>query len=217
MLPKVTSLQFHHWLIRRRCSPYPLALGCARRPVAVTQLLPPVPPLVKRHRAVSRFRATATQTRTHCCVVTSARCVSSYGCRLSGSVVHVTRNQVRVLACGLGIALTAMTLAGCDYAGRRALTTRPANTEPGSATKVPLPSLALLAPQPEPDCEFPATDAGADERQKLDYERQCYRHAEIIARARLRLLQRSVARTIRAIKQCDGCGLQSASLAALSD
>jgi hypothetical protein len=122
-----------------------------------------------------------------------------------------------VLACGLGIALTAMTLAGCDYAGRRTLTARPANTESGSVTKVPLPSLALLAPQPEPGCEFPATDSDPDERQKLDYERQCYRHAEIIARARLRLLQRSVARTIRAIKQCDGCGLQSASVAALSD
>jgi len=112
-----------------------------------------------------------------------------------------------------------MVLAGCDYAGRRVI--QPANTDrstaSGARTRIPLPTIAQLAPQPEPDCEFPATDSNADERQKLDYERQCYRHAEIIARARLRLLQRSVARTIRAIKQCDGCGLQSASLAVLSD
>ena len=190
-------------------------MRCSRRHVVVTRSFPPVPLQYSDTAAMSRFRATATQTRTHCCVVTLARCVSWYGCRLFGSVVHVTRNQVRVLACGLGIALTAMTLAGCDYAGRRALTAR--HAESGSGTKVPLPSLALLAPQPEPDCGFPATDSSADERQKLDYERQCYRHAEIIARARLRLLQRSVARTIRAIKQSDGCGLQSASLAVLSD
>ena len=65
---------------------------------------------------------------------------------------------------------------------------------------VPVPSEALLKPQPEPDCTFSATDTAADERQKLDYERQCYRHAEMIARARLQLLQESVAKTTAAIK-----------------
>jgi hypothetical protein len=65
---------------------------------------------------------------------------------------------------------------------------------------VPIPSEALLKPQPEPDCTFPATDTAADERQKLDYERQCYRHAEMIARARLQLLQESVAKAVTAVK-----------------
>jgi hypothetical protein len=65
---------------------------------------------------------------------------------------------------------------------------------------VAMPSQALLKPQPEPDCTFPATDTAADERQKLDYERQCYRHAEMIARARLQLLQESVAKTPAAVK-----------------
>jgi len=65
---------------------------------------------------------------------------------------------------------------------------------------VPIPNEALLKPQPEPDCTFPATDTAADERQKLDYERQCYRHAEMIARARLQLLQESVAKTPAAVK-----------------
>lgn len=133
--------------------------------------------------------------------------------------MRLSRKQVRELACGLGIALGAMTLASCDSAWRRAVVAQPAGPDrsaAGSRARVPLPALSLLAAQPEPDCEFPATDQG-DDRQKLDYERQCYRHAEMIARARLRLLQRSVVRTIRAIKQCDGCSLQSASLVALTD
>ena len=35
---------------------------------------------------------------------------------------------------------------------------------------------------------------------KLDYERQCYRHAEMIVRSRLQLLQGSVDETIKAVK-----------------
>jgi hypothetical protein len=46
----------------------------------------------------------------------------------------------------------------------------------------------LLAPQPQPDCDFKTSGSNADDRQKLDYERQCYRHAERLARERLRRL-----------------------------
>jgi len=67
---------------------------------------------------------------------------------------------------------------------------------------VPLPREDLLSPMQEPDCQFPATET-ADERQKLDYERQCYRQAEIIARTRLRLLQDSIENTVKAIKSAD--------------
>src|SRR5262249_56399774 len=109
-----------------------------------------------------------------------------------------------------------MTLAGCDYAGRRTAGFD-RSAVAGSKAKVPLPSLSLLAPQPEPNCEFPATDSSADERQRLDYERQCYRHAEMIARARLRLLQRSVAKTLSATKRGGWCGVQSADLGMLPD
>jgi hypothetical protein len=70
--------------------------------------------------------------------------------------------------------------------------------EPTPATPIPLPAATLLARQPEPGCE--ATDANADERQRLDYERQCYRHAEMIVRARLELLQGSVDKTISAVR-----------------
>ena len=50
----------------------------------------------------------------------------------------------------------------------------------------------LLAPQPEPDCAFKTDDPNATERQQLDYERQCYRHAEMIVRNRLQMLQDAI-------------------------
>ena len=64
-----------------------------------------------------------------------------------------------------------------------------------------LPSPPLLDPQPAPDCEFKTTEPKTDELQKLDYERQCYRHAEMIVRGRLELLQSSVDETIKAVKR----------------
>ena len=67
---------------------------------------------------------------------------------------------------------------------------------------VPLPREDLLNPMQEPDCEFPATET-ADERQRLDYERQCYRQAEIIVRTRLQILQNSIEKTVKAIKSGD--------------
>jgi len=84
--------------------------------------------------------------------------------------------------------------------------------------RIPIPSASLLKQQPEPLCEYrpseksetraldsskggdPAADAAAL-RTKLDYERQCYRHAEMIARQRLHALQASVGTTISAIQR----------------
>jgi hypothetical protein len=65
----------------------------------------------------------------------------------------------------------------------------------------PVLALELLAPPSEPDCAFDKTRADADDRQKLDYERQCYRHAEMIIRARLERLQGDVERMIKAVKR----------------
>jgi hypothetical protein len=70
-----------------------------------------------------------------------------------------------------------------------------------SRTPSPLPATPLLNPQPEPSCELETTESSTDERQKLDYERQCYRHAEMIVRSRLQFLQESVDKTISAIKR----------------
>jgi hypothetical protein len=59
------------------------------------------------------------------------------------------------------------------------------------------PDRALLVPQPAPDCALRGSDlkttVDPDEwaRLRLDFERQCYQHAEKIARDRLRLLQAS--------------------------
>jgi len=58
------------------------------------------------------------------------------------------------------------------------------------------PDAALLAPQPEPDCEFDRPDIRAVDpnewaRLKVEYERQCYQDAEKAARERLSQLQAS--------------------------
>ena len=84
----------------------------------------------------------------------------------------------------LSAILCATTIAGCaNHSGQQAAQ---------SCRSVK----ALLEPQPAPDCEFrgsdPKTvDPGEFARLKLDYERQCYRRAEKLARERLRLLQAS--------------------------
>jgi hypothetical protein len=64
------------------------------------------------------------------------------------------------------------------------------NAEP----KIRRPNLALLTPQPVPDCEFQRSDlktVDPDEwaRLKVGYERQCFQDAEKAARERLALLQ----------------------------
>lgn len=74
--------------------------------------------------------------------------------------------------------------------------------ESASRTSVAVADRALLVSSVEPDCAFKTDDPNADERQKLDYERQCYRHAEIIVRDRLSRLQNSVRTTARVIDHC---------------
>lgn len=76
-------------------------------------------------------------------------------------------------------------------------------TQFASAKGIPLPEKALLEPQPQPDCRFKGADAKTDDRQKLDYQQQCYRQAEMIVHERLRRLQRSVGRTIEAVNRTD--------------
>jgi hypothetical protein len=71
-----------------------------------------------------------------------------------------------------------------------------------SASRIPLPDRALLAPQAEPNCEFKTAAVGSTEevlRTKLDYERQCYRQSEQIVRDRLRQLQEQVGKTVKAV------------------
>jgi hypothetical protein len=64
------------------------------------------------------------------------------------------------------------------------------------SARIPQPDQSLLDPQPPPDCAFKgplSNPATAEEtRMKLDYEQQCYRHSEMIVRARLQQLQSSV-------------------------
>ena len=114
------------------------------------------------------------------------------------------RRDARLSARVLAAAVSAVVLAGCAYSWRDDPVTRPANagisTGYALQTPIPLPSRTLLSPQPEPDCKFTTSDPDPDSLQKLDYERQCYRRAEQIARHRLRLLQGAVDETIKAVK-----------------
>jgi hypothetical protein len=81
---------------------------------------------------------------------------------------------------------------------------------PMSRAPIPMPVRELLVAPEEPDCEL--KDPNADERQKLDYERQCYRHAEMIVRERMRLLQASVRRLAKAVDRCQWAGAQPGEL-----
>ena len=85
-------------------------------------------------------------------------------------------------ACMLTVASFAVILAGCNQHVRgRTVSGTPktySSVSSGSRTRDPLPDKALLGRLPEPDCKFKTSEADTDDRQKLDYERQCYRRAE---------------------------------------
>jgi len=61
---------------------------------------------------------------------------------------------------------------------------------------------ALLEQQPPPQCQLSKAPEGINPNEArvimLDYERQCYRQAEEIVRARLDTLQAAVGNTIKA-------------------
>jgi len=127
--------------------------------------------------------------------------------------MRLNLGQIPKACCVLLVVLCTATLEGCEQF-RQGAVVRSASVSPKNAKAVcrpktvskqeaasrpraasgpvPLPARELLTAPVAPDCEFRASDPNADERQKLDYERQCYRHAEIIARDRLARLQSSV-------------------------
>jgi hypothetical protein len=93
----------------------------------------------------------------------------------------------------LSAILCATIIAGCArHPDKQVAAIAPAQPEAAACRSVD----ALLEPQPAPDCEFRGPDLKTVDpdqfaRLKLDYERQCYRRAEKMARDRLRLLQAS--------------------------
>jgi hypothetical protein len=79
-------------------------------------------------------------------------------------------------------------------------------------TTTPRPDRALLVPPSEFACEFKG--AGHSEpadlalRRKLEYERQCYRHAEMILRDRVVRLQASLGETVAALDRGDQAAVE---------
>ncbi len=71
-----------------------------------------------------------------------------------------------------------------------------------------MPDTALLKLLPSPKCEArPTSGTGgsteADKLRRRDYEAQCYRHAEMIARAKLGKLQESLRQAAAKAKKRD--------------
>jgi hypothetical protein len=114
----------------------------------------------------------------------------------------VRRRRGRTLAWvrNIGIAACALALLGCtprdEPLMRSATAGEPRMVRP--APSIPPSVRALLEPLPAPTCALPANETNVDERQKLDYERQCFRQAEIIVRDKLSRLQSAVAKFDRA-------------------
>jgi hypothetical protein len=123
--------------------------------------------------------------------------------------VHIVARVFMVVTCAVGLDGCACTTGGSmmsQTANSKKVTESKRFTESKSRTPIPLPAAPLLSPQPEPSCEFETTESNADERQKVEYERQCYRHAEMIVRSRLQLLQDSVDKTINAVQRGERSG-----------
>jgi hypothetical protein len=137
----------------------------------------------------------ATAGQTHCAAgflqspMTPSRASSRLALRPSAALVRKLI-ALSALSC-------AMALAGC--AAQSPAPELQASVQPAAdrqpEPRVHRPSRALLAPQRAPDCAFreasdlKPVDPDQWERLKLAYERQCYQHAEQVARERLRRLQ----------------------------
>jgi hypothetical protein len=147
------------------------------------------------------------------------RCVGP-GAKALGPLLALARKLLTLSAISC-----AMALAGC---ANNSSQQREAKADPIDAAapahrpselRVHRPSHALLSPQPAPDCELKASDLKTVDpdqfaRLKLDYERQCYQHAEKMVRDRLRLLQASSRCEIEPVRHSPAAGPVSISPAA---
>jgi len=94
-----------------------------------------------------------------------------------------------------------------------------------SAKAIPLPGQALLEPTAKINCGFTSSSLNDGQGQsdarpnstlsmQLDYERQCYRHTEMILNNGLRRLQAAVGETINAINKCRSIASRSTPVSA---
>jgi len=115
----------------------------------------------------------------------------------------ILRDRLLQLQASVGVTVKAI---------NRACPAAVSTAQPGSKPSIPLPRRTLLTPPPDLDCTFKDSSDAADSapkptpaeaiaavRMKLDYERQCYRHNEIILHNGLEQLQAAVGETIKAV------------------
>lgn len=115
------------------------------------------------------------------------------------------------------LALSAIVLGGCAVHSEETVrpvtksatkpVKKPANPKAKTVPRManPLADRALLQRQPAPNCTFrgPVSNpiTAEEARQKLDYEQQCYRQAESIARERLHQLQDAIDKTPKVVRR----------------
>jgi len=117
--------------------------------------------------------------------------------------------RARWAAATLATAVSVVTIGGCAPTftanGSRNSAKSIRHIDTISTAPIPRPDQALLRRQAKPDCAFrgPLSDpiTAEETRQKLDYQLQCYRQAETIARARLEQLQDSVQEMTKVARQ----------------
>jgi hypothetical protein len=143
------------------------------------------------------------------------------------------KSRVPVLLTAISVILCSMLLAGCarNPAQREASPAAHESKPPPVRTvvrprrypepyryvapRIRRPDLALLSPQPAPDCEFNRSDLKTVDptewaRLKVEYERQCYLDAEKAARDRLALLQAASTCEVEPVRQQGPVRRQSA-------
>lgn len=108
----------------------------------------------------------------------------------------MTNSVARALRIGHGFALAMPMLALSACAPGPSPETAQASVPRADLQETPIcrPDSALLVPPSAPDCAFgrqelKTLDPDRWARLKVEYERQCYQHAERAVRERLRLLQ----------------------------
>jgi hypothetical protein len=167
---------------RPRCVDRPSNVGQRTTPASPGRLPVPTAQAIVwfvRRRTLPVNRSLMSLVHTSTPALSCVSCVMPlrFALHRAEAVARCPSTNAKLSTCVLVI-LWVVTLAGCNDTTRgfKASNTGVATT-PKPRTPVPLPHRELLKPPPDFKCEFETVDPMPDALRKLDYERQCYRHA----------------------------------------